>query len=101
MFTITVVPFEMVQRRIVRTTIDNDEYDSLQPTVKKFAYTQRVTRIEWPATIYNNNSNNTNDSPGEHLMQYAAEKSCRTRYGLYSEWMTFLDTDEYFVPIPT
>ena len=75
---------------------DEDD-ESLQPTVDEFAYTQRVTRIDWPATVCNND--NMNDSPGERSSQYAAESSCRTRYGPYSDWTTFFDTDEYFVPM--
>jgi hypothetical protein len=37
------------------------------------------------------------DNPGIRSSQYAAESSCRTRYGELSEWMTFIDTDEYLV----
>jgi len=36
-------------------------------------------------------------SPGERSSQYAAESSCRERYGELTEWMTFIDTDEYMV----
>lgn len=32
-------------------------------------------------------------------LQYAAESSCRERYGQSTEWMAFIDTDEYLVPM--
>jgi hypothetical protein len=36
-------------------------------------------------------------SPGERSSQYAAESSCRERHGELTEWLTFIDTDEYMV----
>lgn len=36
-------------------------------------------------------------SPGERSSQYAAESSCRERYGSLTEWLSFIDTDEYMV----
>ena len=38
----------------------------------------KVTRIEWPATICNNNRP-AHDDPGERSSQYAAEAACRMR----------------------
>ena len=38
-------------------------------------------------------------NPGERSSQYAAEASCRERYGASTEWMSFIDTDEYLVPM--
>ena len=58
----------------------------------------RVTRIDWPATVCNNNRP-AHDDPGERSSQYAAEAACRGRYGPYTDWMASLDPDEYFVPM--
>jgi hypothetical protein len=58
----------------------------------------RVTRIDWPATVCNNNRPAHND-PGERSSQYAAEAACRGRYGPYTDWMASMDPDEYFVPM--
>lgn len=58
----------------------------------------RVTRINWPATICNNNRPAHHD-PGERSSQYAAEAACRTRYGPHADWMASLDPDEYLVPM--
>lgn len=41
--------------------------------------TSKVTRIDWPATICNNNRP-AHDDPGERSSQYAAEAACRVRY---------------------
>jgi hypothetical protein len=57
-----------------------------------------VTYISWPASICNNNRPN-HKNPGERSSQYAAEASCRSRFGDFTEWMTFIDTDEYIVPM--
>jgi len=38
----------------------------------------KVTRVEWPATICNNNRP-AHDDPGERSSQYAAEAACRMR----------------------
>ena len=78
----------------------NDRYriqDDLSPVTDLFPSSQ-VTRIEWPATICNNNRPAHND-PGERSSQYAAEAACRTRYGPYTDWMASMDPDEYFVPM--
>mmetsp|Transcript_2659 Transcript_2659/g.3081 ORF Transcript_2659/g.3081 Transcript_2659/m.3081 type:complete len:825 (-) Transcript_2659:150-2624(-) len=58
-----------------------------------------VTHIYWPCKICNNNRHgHKGDNHGERSSQYAAESSCRLRYGPHSEWMGFIDTDEYLVP---
>jgi hypothetical protein len=57
----------------------------------------QVTRIDWPAQVCNNRKPGVTD-PGERSSQYAAENSCRIRYGPYTEWMASFDTDEYFIP---
>lgn len=55
-----------------------------------------LTYHVWPAKICNNNRPG-HRNPGERSSQYGAESSCRARYGGRTEWMTFLDTDEYMV----
>lgn len=69
---------------------------SLQPVTDLFP--DQVTRIPWHATICNNNKNNV-DSPGERSSQYAAESSCRLRFGPHTEWLGGFDIDEYLVPL--
>lgn len=59
---------------------------------------RHVTRIEWPCKICNNNRP-AHDDPGERSSQYAAEASCRARFGPGTEWMANLDPDEYLVPM--
>lgn len=61
-------------------------------------YPGKVTRIDWPSIVCNNNIP-AHDSTGERSSQYAAENSCRTRYGPFTEWIASFDTDEYFVPM--
>lgn len=56
-----------------------------------------VTVINWPARVCNNNPNNV-DSVGERSSQYAAEASCRLRFGPHVEWISQFDIDEYLVP---
>jgi len=57
-----------------------------------------VTLINWPSQICNNNKNNE-DNPGERSSQYAAEASCRLRFGPHTDWITQCDIDEYLVPM--
>jgi len=57
----------------------------------------RVTRVGWPATICNNNRT-FHDSPGERSSQYAAESSCRLRFGPHTDWMANMDIDEFITP---
>jgi Glycosyltransferase family 92 len=57
-----------------------------------------VTYIPWPASVCSNNRPNFKN-PGERSSQYAADASCRSKYGDQTEWMTFIDTDEYLVPM--
>jgi hypothetical protein len=38
-------------------------------------------------------------NPGERSSQYAAEASCRERFGSSTDWMSFMDIDEYLVPM--
>jgi hypothetical protein len=69
---------------------------SLESSLAKFP--GRVTRIDWPSIVCNNNIP-AHDSTGERSSQYAAENSCRTRYAPFTEWIAAFDTDEYFVPM--
>jgi len=57
-----------------------------------------VTRIPWPHRICNNNRP-THSNPGERSSQYAAESSCRARYGPDTEWLISMDVDEYLIPV--
>ncbi|KAL9186044.1 hypothetical protein ACHAXT_005282 [Thalassiosira profunda] len=56
-----------------------------------------VTRIPWPHRVCNNNRP-MHANPGERSSQYAAESSCRARYGPDTTWMATLDVDEYLIP---
>jgi hypothetical protein len=69
---------------------------SLQAIAAKFP--DFVTYVPWPATVCSNNRPN-HKNPGERSSQYAAEASCLERYGISTEWMSFIDTDEYLVPM--
>lgn len=57
-----------------------------------------VTYVDWPCKICNNNKP-ANKDPGERSSQYAAEASCRGRFAPYTEWMSFMDPDEYLIPM--
>lgn len=56
-----------------------------------------VSRIPWPHRVCNNNRP-MHSNPGERSSQYAAESSCRARYGKDTTWMATLDVDEYLIP---
>jgi len=58
----------------------------------------KVTRVDWPSRVCNNKPNNVDDK-GERSSQYAAEASCRKRFGPHTKWMSTLDADEYLVPM--
>lgn len=70
--------------------------ENLEPVSKLFP--GYVTRINWPAAVCNNNQN-TDHNKGERSSQYAAESSCRLRFGMHSKWLMSVDTDEYVVPL--
>ncbi len=61
-------------------------------------FPDRVTRVRWPATICNNNRSFA-DSPGDRSSQYAAESSCRLRFGPHTDWMASMDIDEFITPV--
>jgi Glycosyltransferase family 92 len=61
---------------------------SLQPFVDIFP--GDVTVINWPSRVCNNNPNNV-DSVGERSSQYAAESSCRLRFGPHTNWIGYVD----------
>ena len=69
---------------------------TLEPVTSLFPAAQ-VTRIAWKHPVCNNNRP-ANRNPGERSSQYAAEASCRIRYGPTTKWMAVFDTDEYFIP---
>lgn len=66
---------------------------TLQPITDKFQ--DKVTRVVWPAKVCNNRHN----TEGERSSQYAAESSCRLRFGPHVEWIGSFDVDEYIVPV--
>eukprot|EP00934_Nitzschia_sp_Nitz4_P007326 Nitzschia sp. Nitz4//scaffold88_size82704//53664//56296//NITZ4_005298-RA/size82704-augustus-gene-0.83-mRNA-1//-1//CDS//3329559512//7316//frame0 len=74
----------------------NDPENSLHSIAALFP--DDVTVIDWPSKVCNNNKNNV-DSPGERSSQYAAEASCRLRFGPHTNWIAQLDLDEYVVPM--
>lgn len=69
---------------------------TLEPIAELFP--DDVTYIKWPFKVCNNNPNNV-DSPGERSSQYAAESSCRLRFGPNTDWIGQFDIDEYLVPM--
>ena len=79
---------------------DNSYAFSNETTLKPIAdlFPDVVTHIKWPFQICNNNPNNV-DSPGDRSSQYAAEASCRLRFGPHVEWIGQFDIDEYLVPM--
>lgn len=72
-----------------------DETNSLQSVAELFP--DDVTVIKWPCQVCNNNPNNV-DNVGERSSQYAAEASCRLRFGPHVNWIAQFDIDEYLVP---
>eukprot|EP00970_Alexandrium_tamarense_P016414 scaffold6502_cov187-Alexandrium_tamarense.AAC.8 len=80
------------------TETTNDQIRDDLSSVTNLFPSSKVTRIDWPATICNNNRP-AHDDPGERSSQYAAEAACRVRYGPYSDWMASMDPDEYFIPM--
>jgi len=79
---------------------DNSEAFTTDISLKFVAdmFPDDVTYINWPSQICNNNQNNV-DNPGERSSQYAAEASCRLRFGPHTDWITQFDIDEYLVPM--
>mmetsp|Transcript_17949 Transcript_17949/g.32592 ORF Transcript_17949/g.32592 Transcript_17949/m.32592 type:complete len:889 (+) Transcript_17949:72-2738(+) len=71
---------------------------SLEPTLFPRFLDSEVTRIDWPCRVCNNNIP-AHENTGERSSQYAAENSCRARYGPHTEWMASFDTDEYLIPM--
>jgi len=61
--------------------------ESLKPVTDLFP--GFVTRIDWPAKVCNNNPGN-GDNKGERSSQYAAESSCRLRFGAHADWLASL-----------
>jgi len=59
---------------------------------------EKVTRIDWPFRVCNNNIP-AHANTGERSSQYAAEASCRLRFGRFSEFLASIDTDEYLIPM--
>ena len=72
------------------------DIDSLEPITDLFP--GQVTRIHWPSKVCNNNPG-SGDNKGERSSQYAAESSCRLRFGAHANWIGAFDIDEYMVPM--
>ncbi|KAL7576371.1 hypothetical protein ACA910_018181 [Epithemia clementina (nom. ined.)] len=70
----------------------------LRILVERYFSSELVTYIPWPCQVCSNNRPN-HPNPGERSSQYAAEASCRERFGHKTEWMAFIDIDEYLVPM--
>ena len=79
------------------TPIENYNESPLHTLIKEFD-PSFVTHQAWSAVICNNNRPH-HRHPGDRSSQYAAEASCRERYGPLTDWMAFIDTDEYLVPM--
>jgi len=75
---------------------DGDESSTLKSVTDLFS--DFVTRINWPTQVCNNAKPKA-WNPGERSSQYAAEASCRQRYGPDTEWLASFDSDEYMVPM--
>lgn len=81
------------------TQVDDEIDDTAELPLKKQAdLFESVTYIRWNATVCNNNFIGGR-WPGERSSQYAAEASCRERFGPTTQWMAFFDIDEYLVPM--
>ena len=74
----------------------DDGDDTLEPVTDLFP--GQITRINWPSKVCNNRPG-TGDNKGERSSQYAAESSCRLRFGAHSNWLGSFDIDEYMVPM--
>ncbi|CAB9520216.1 Pfam:DUF23 [Seminavis robusta] len=75
----------------------SNQSNDLEAVVSEFP-SELVTYIRWPCTVCSNNRP-MHKNPGDRSSQYAAEASCRERFGPFTEWMSALDTDEYLVPM--
>ncbi|GKY99556.1 hypothetical protein MPSEU_000909900 [Mayamaea pseudoterrestris] len=79
-------------------TIHATTYKSPLEDIAKQEDQSFVTYIPWKPKICNNNRPQ-HAVPGERSSQYAAEASCRERYGSQTDWLVFMDIDEYLVPM--
>lgn len=77
--------------------LPNATNDSPLAKLVQEEFSDFVTHIPWPAQVCNDHKSKAKN-PGERNSQLAAEASCLSRYGTLTEWMTFLDVDEYLVP---
>lgn len=69
---------------------------NLKEATDRFA--GKVDRIPWDYVACNNNQPGA-PSPGERSSQYAAENSCRIRFGNLTTWMASFDLDELLIPM--
>ena len=80
------------------TSIEDSNNNASLARVTNLFSSRLVTRIPWPHRICNNNRP-THSNPGERSSQYAAEASCRARYGPNTEWLISMDVDEFLIPV--
>jgi hypothetical protein len=81
---------------IYDNSLANTNETTLEGITSKFSE-KYVTRINWPSRQCNNNIPAA-ENTGERSSQYAAESSCRARFGPFTEWIAAFDVDEYMVP---
>ena len=93
--------FYLYDNSLAMNIADRDKHKATtSKTLKWIAdlFPQDVTYVNWPSQICNNNRAK-DDSPGERSSQYAAESSCRLRFGPHTDWIGQFDIDEYFIPM--
>ena len=81
------------------TLAHNKKGSGFENTLKPITdlFPNDVTWINWPYKVCNNMKPKS-WNPGERSSQYAAEASCRIRYGGNTTWLASIDTDEYLIP---
>jgi hypothetical protein len=80
------------------TFYQNDTDASPIASIVQAEFSDFVTLIQWPAEVCNANKATNSKSFGEKSSQYTSEASCLERFGPLTEWMTFLEVDEYLIP---
>ena len=81
------------------TLAHQEKEDGFRNTLKPITdmFPNDVTWINWPYKVCNNMKPKS-WNPGERSSQYAAEASCRLRYGNSTTWLASIDSDEYLIP---
>lgn len=76
--------------------------DSVHHTFSRTIFLQEIIYFGSVANyvhFFNNFLTAAHENTGERSSQYAAENSCRARYGPYSEWMASFDTGMGWIAI--